>query len=65
MQPAGISMGAGYLTIEFLLCRCAVQLQLLQLLVTPMHQSGYFMRKGLNPQLPRGILSPFSFPQQN
>ncbi|KAA6419625.1 MAG: hypothetical protein FRX49_10350 [Trebouxia sp. A1-2] len=37
----------------------------LQLLVTPMHQSGYFMRKGLNPQLPRGILSPFSFPQQN
>ena len=63
-QLAGVSVGPGYLIIEFLFCWCAVQLQLLQLLVTPVHQGGYFVRKGLNPQLPRGILSPFSFPQQ-
>jgi len=57
-------MGSGYLIIKLFLCWCAVKLQLLQLLVSPMHQCGHFMREGLNPQLPRGILSPFSFPQQ-
>ena len=57
-------MGFGYLIMEFFLCWCAVQLQLLQLLVSPVHQGGHFMREGLNPQLPRGVLSPFSFPQQ-
>ncbi len=57
-------MGSGYLIIKLFLCWCAVELQLLQLLVSPMHQCAHFMREGLNPQLPRGILSPFSFPQQ-
>lgn len=63
-QLTGVSRGSGYLIVELFLCWCAVQLQLLQLLVSPVHQGGYFMRKGLNPQLPRGILATFSFPQQ-